>query len=485
MFHRGLSKRHQHLMLATAIIAAWMWSLPLFGGLQTLLPHPEELGISFSFLFLIGSICGYLPLATGRPLENRSQLAAAAPLISLALMIILMVSGAWLTRPAPHLYLTLALAMGASTAPLFSAWGASISWVPEGQKGRYVGEMLLAASATHVIVLSLLRLHPPGALVFLSLLVGVSAYLLRIAGLTEADFALPEAENVEAAPQPEEQRRGTAMYWLLFFFLLISYYSLSWTGHDVILSVAGEGPLIALAGPVLYGVAALLAGMLVDRTAELEAGAMIGLALMISSYIVAPVVTTIPTWTPLSLALEASYGVLDLFVFVCIAAAARMLGRSPYHYYALGLALNAGVVASGYAWLDQAGSADFGASHSLVMSAALIMGTFSVIALRGLRRQLQGQAKAGEEGETDPIDDGFSTEELTPRQKEVVALMMEGHDNATIAQKLHITANTLKTHIRNIYAKAQVNSRAHLILKINRWSEEQAREEVERRMRQQ
>ncbi|WP_238007105.1 response regulator transcription factor [Dactylosporangium sp. AC04546] len=42
---------------------------------------------------------------------------------------------------------------------------------------------------------------------------------------------------------------------------------------------------------------------------------------------------------------------------------------------------------------------------------------------------------------------------LTPREREVLALMAQGHDNTTIAHQLVITDNAVHKHINNIFAK--------------------------------
>ena len=47
----------------------------------------------------------------------------------------------------------------------------------------------------------------------------------------------------------------------------------------------------------------------------------------------------------------------------------------------------------------------------------------------------------------DPID------ALTPREREVLALMAQGHDNTAIGQQLVITDNAVHKHIGNIFAK--------------------------------
>ncbi|CAL9566979.1 Oxygen regulatory protein NreC [Actinosynnema sp. ALI-1.44] len=48
-------------------------------------------------------------------------------------------------------------------------------------------------------------------------------------------------------------------------------------------------------------------------------------------------------------------------------------------------------------------------------------------------------------------DDPLST--LTGREREVLALMAEGHDNGTIAQLLVVSEGAVHKHIRNIFAK--------------------------------
>jgi DNA-binding CsgD family transcriptional regulator len=41
--------------------------------------------------------------------------------------------------------------------------------------------------------------------------------------------------------------------------------------------------------------------------------------------------------------------------------------------------------------------------------------------------------------------------------------MLQGHSNQKIGEALFISVNTVKTHIRNIYAKFDINSRYELV----------------------
>lgn len=52
---------------------------------------------------------------------------------------------------------------------------------------------------------------------------------------------------------------------------------------------------------------------------------------------------------------------------------------------------------------------------------------------------------------------------LTPREKEVLALVTKGYSNKDIANQLIIAEKTVKTHISNILSKLQVTNRAQAI----------------------
>jgi DNA-binding NarL/FixJ family response regulator len=48
---------------------------------------------------------------------------------------------------------------------------------------------------------------------------------------------------------------------------------------------------------------------------------------------------------------------------------------------------------------------------------------------------------------------------LTAREREVLTLLVEGLDNAEIAKRLDVSANTIRTHVQNILTKLGVRSR--------------------------
>jgi len=54
---------------------------------------------------------------------------------------------------------------------------------------------------------------------------------------------------------------------------------------------------------------------------------------------------------------------------------------------------------------------------------------------------------------------------LTHREIEIVSMLQHGATYRTVAERLFISVDTVKFHIRNIYSKLQVNSRSELINK--------------------
>ena len=52
---------------------------------------------------------------------------------------------------------------------------------------------------------------------------------------------------------------------------------------------------------------------------------------------------------------------------------------------------------------------------------------------------------------------------LTPRERDVMALLARGNNSQRVEEKLSIKHNTVKFHARNVYAKLGVHSQQELI----------------------
>ncbi|KXK15418.1 MAG: LuxR family transcriptional regulator [Chloroflexi bacterium OLB14] len=77
----------------------------------------------------------------------------------------------------------------------------------------------------------------------------------------------------------------------------------------------------------------------------------------------------------------------------------------------------------------------------------------------------------------------MSIEPLSKREQDVVKLLLEGKSNKLIASALHVTLSTVEFHLKNIYAKYQVNSRMELVLKLRESTVAEIEEPTENRAR--
>lgn len=57
---------------------------------------------------------------------------------------------------------------------------------------------------------------------------------------------------------------------------------------------------------------------------------------------------------------------------------------------------------------------------------------------------------------------------LTGREYEVLQLLVQGHSNAAIAERLFLSLSTVKTHVSNLFVKMDVKSRTQAIEKARR-----------------
>jgi DNA-binding CsgD family transcriptional regulator len=59
--------------------------------------------------------------------------------------------------------------------------------------------------------------------------------------------------------------------------------------------------------------------------------------------------------------------------------------------------------------------------------------------------------------------------DLTPREREIVVLVLEGHPSAAIAKRLGIGRGTVKNHRRRLYDKLDITTERELFLRYLEW----------------
>ena len=72
-------------------------------------------------------------------------------------------------------------------------------------------------------------------------------------------------------------------------------------------------------------------------------------------------------------------------------------------------------------------------------------------------------AAGADRGPGNALSDFQALEPLTEREKRILVLLANGVSNDEIANRMFVTRNTIKFHLKNIYSKLAVNSRLHAI----------------------
>ena len=64
------------------------------------------------------------------------------------------------------------------------------------------------------------------------------------------------------------------------------------------------------------------------------------------------------------------------------------------------------------------------------------------------------------------LDNHLNLAGISTREKEIITLIMKGHSNQKIGSQLFISLSTVKTHVRNIFQKLNVESRFEILTKL-------------------
>lgn len=92
------------------------------------------------------------------------------------------------------------------------------------------------------------------------------------------------------------------------------------------------------------------------------------------------------------------------------------------------------------------------AAGETIMPAGIV--TRAMALFRQSTRQHQGQAML---------------ESLTPRERQILAMMTHGADNKTVTERLQISYATVRTHVRSILAKLGAGSQLEAVAKAREW----------------
>ncbi|MFC8175849.1 MULTISPECIES: response regulator [unclassified Streptomyces] len=100
--------------------------------------------------------------------------------------------------------------------------------------------------------------------------------------------------------------------------------------------------------------------------------------------------------------------------------------------------------------------------EDLVAALRVVRDGEAILAPRLLTRLISRHVTAPDRRAVSPAPSG--AEGLTPREREVWRLIADGSDNAEIADRLGLSASTVKNHITALFAKLRVRDRAQAVI---------------------
>jgi DNA-binding CsgD family transcriptional regulator len=163
-------------------------------------------------------------------------------------------------------------------------------------------------------------------------------------------------------------------------------------------------------------------------------------------------------------------GVYDLFWWSILGEMLEM-GKNPAGIMGVGLSANVlGVLLGGL--IGKAITITSGQSHNPTLLALSVV-CVTLVLLPPLHKRLTALlenhvyltvvAEMPALEQTRMIREFNIAEKLTEREGEIAALLIEGKTYRMIADELHVSENTVKTHVKNIYSKAEVQNRTELM----------------------
>lgn len=170
---------------------------------------------------------------------------------------------------------------------------------------------------------------------------------------------------------------------------------------------------------------------------------------------------------------ESAFAMLDLFLWTVLGLLSYLYG-TPYLIFGTVLWANVTSVLVGNGIGQYLTQTIYPKKYTALLAGGIIFATFSIMPwilgkIRSSEKMLEASANpllatqkektTGERLATQVLP-GMS---LTPKELEILELILSGRTNQEIADRLFISINTLKTHLRHIYGKFGVNQKRQLV----------------------
>lgn len=241
------------------------------------------------------------------------------------------------------------------------------------------------------------------------------------------------------------------------------------------LLVAGADQPNGILIQIFRGITALLVfGIVVLASFKASAVYRIGLLAMIAGFMMMPFLFETDLFWVTGAVIIGGYTIFDFLVWVAFSQIAHTQSRDPLKTIAVmriivGLCYVTGAVA-GMVLVGNGGQLnEFASAETTVVGYLVVIATVLLLSSEDIWMLSQGAQSLDPALSSGTPDFGvrleawFDVLDFTAREREVARLLVYGRTQPWIAESLGISDNTVGTHVRHIYQKAEVHNRQQFI----------------------
>lgn len=441
-------KKYLHvLIIPFAFFTVWLWSFPMYGPLLANIDNnPYNLFMFFLVSHALGLLVyGYvMDLLEKRQRENKLELYITF-IISVIISLLTIIFPFLTSNPMRAAIIITGFFSGFLV--VYFLYNMSISKTAD-VRGGILGFIFFLAGIFFIVFLVV----PYGIWMYF-----VNALFL-LAPFILVKIGIKKKQNISSVEIGEKSNT----YWFSLILLVILFYSGSGLMYNLLYGriMTVEGGFFDI-GFLFYPLVVLPAGILADRFGR---KILINIGLSFSG--LGFLLLLFRVFSTLSLILlQSAFAVMDIFLFL------TLMDWSDYFnnrkVLSIGLFINVIVIyISGMPFLisnlPTYISPEFWPAVGLVMVLLIIPLLYFV-----KETYLIKQSKdilPNKQTKQMEFDELCSIYSISPREKEIIGLLLEGKSTKVISDLLSISYNTLKTHLRNIYRKTKTKSQNELIV---------------------